>query len=165
MRLIFLFLIFLGLLFPVTSLSVTALHYNTFAVADIEAYVEKICLAGVPTLKTDEFMLKRPMKESVYIREVQKISLKIKKIKIFEKRGLKVSPVVEGETIEATNPFTDQKPPFKVGDRIKVRVRLVLPEEEYNSMDPRLQWWFFPIGEKEDIFPPRHPFKEINVME
>jgi len=165
MKFIFLFLTFLVLLFPIPAFSVTPLYYHTFAIAEIEASVEEICTVGVPTLKTEEFMRGKSKEESTYIREVQNISLKVIQVIKFEKKDAKVENILEGKTIKITNPFTDQKPPFKVGDKIKTRIRLVLPEEKYNPKDPRKQWWFFPAGEKEDIFPPRNPFKGMCLKE
>ncbi len=165
MKFIFLPITLLILIFPVTACPVTPLYYHTFAVAEIEASVEEICIVGIPTLKTDEFMRGKSKEESMYIREVQKIRLKVIRVIKFERKDSKVENILEGETIKITNPFTDQTPPFKVGDKIKTRIRLVLPEETYNPQDQRKQWWFFPLGEKEDIFPPRHPFKGIKVIE
>ncbi|MEW6416518.1 MAG: hypothetical protein AB1480_00135 [Nitrospirota bacterium] len=159
------YFIFFVLFFPASVLSVTPLYYHTFAVAEIEASVEEICIVGIPTLKTDEFMRKKSREESTYVMEAQKIRLKVKRVIKFKKRDATVPAIIEGKTIEMTNPFADQKTPFKVGDRIKVRVRLVLPEEKYNPGDPRKQWWFFPAGEKEDTFPPRHPFGGIKIIE
>jgi hypothetical protein len=157
MKTIFL-LIILATCLPTVALSVTPLYYHTFAIAKIEACVEEILSVGIPTLKTEEWMLKKSREESTYIREVQKISLKVLRVIEFEKRDPGVSSLTQGTTIIVTNLFMDQKPPFKAGDRIEVRVRLVLPEQEYNPGDQRAQWWFFPKGEKEDISPPRRPF-------
>lgn len=152
-------LIILAIFLPINALSVTPLYYHTFAIAQIEACVEEIVSIGIPTLKTDELMLKKSREESTYIRDIQKISLKVLRVIEFEKRDPRVPSLFEGAMIVITNPFTDQRPPFKVGDRIAVRVRLVLPEQEYNPEDQRKHWWFFPKGEKEDIFPPRRSFR------
>lgn len=157
------FLILFLLLFPSDIFSVTPLYYHTFAVAEIEAHVEKISIVEIPTIKTNEFMQKRPPEESMFIAKAQKISLRIEKIIRFEQNDTTIPALLEGETIEVTNHFMDQKPPFNVGDKIKTRVRLVLPEEKYNHEDSRKKWWFFPRGEKKDISPPRHPFKGIEI--
>ena len=153
------FWVILILLLPLPALSVTPLYYHTFAIAEIEATVEKISLTGVPTLKTDDFMRGKPLAESTQIMEVQKIYLKVKRVINLEKRDDLVAPVTEGEVIEVTNPFVDQNPPFKTGETIQTRIRLVLPEEKYDPRDPRKQWWFFPPGEVEKGFPPRRPFQ------
>lgn len=150
------------LIYSTAIFAVTPLYYHTFAIAEIEAYVEGIRHIGVPTLDTNEFMQKKTLKESIFTGEVQKISLKVIRSIKFKKKEPMVPDIRVGEMLEVTNSYVDQKPPFKIGDKIKVRLRLVLPEEKYNPKDERLQWWFFPKGEKEDISPPRQPFKGID---
>jgi len=91
--------------------------------------------------------------------------LRVTKIEEFMSRHPLVSPVHRGEVVEVTNPSLDRVPPFRVGNTIKVRLRLVLPEDRYDPKDPRKQWWFFPEGANEDILPPRYPFAGIRILD
>jgi len=135
-------------------------NYHTYLVAVIEAYVTNIRLVEVPAMPT---CVPSPAGGGRDRMEwVQKISLKILKVEKMElnRTGSDIYP---GDIIEVTNQFLDQKPPFSPGETIRVRVRLVLPEERYHPQDPRQQWWFFPPGEAES-FHPRRPFIGIQAV-
>lgn len=137
------------------------LRYHTYLVAVIEARVNDIRLTDIPSLGTPEPSRERSPRSGDA--QVQKISLKITKVVNIElnRTGALMRP---GDSLEVTNQFLKQQPPFTPGQTIRARVRLVLPEERYEPQDPRQQWWFFPTGEPAGILPPRHPFTGIEVV-
>ena len=144
---------------------VTPLNYRTYAIAQLEARVEKICTIRVPTQDTNKSMSKRGSVNAIQQVEVQIISLKVTEIEKFVSRHPLVPAVHQGEVVKVSNPYQDRVPPFQVGDTIKVKLRLVLPEERFDPKDPRKQWWFFPEGANENILPPRYPFAGIRILD
>jgi hypothetical protein len=128
------------------------LRYHTWIVAVLEARVEHIRLVDVSPGGCAES------------HRVQKICLKILKVLEIELNRTD-STLHEGEIVEITNQYLDQKSPFAAGQTIRARVRLVLPEERYDPKDPRRQWWFYPRGESESILPPRLPFTDIRILQ
>ena len=139
-------------------------YFHTHAIARIEAAVEKKEIMQVPVKNSSKSLQRESTQTATPLVDVQKISLRILKVTEYISKHAAVPPIRYGQIIEVTNPYLDQVPAFEAGDKIRIRVRLVLPEEEFDPKDPRKQWWCYPEDEKEDIFPPRHPFKDINVI-
>ena len=141
------------------------LLYHTHAVAKLEACVEGIRTMSLqlPNFQEDS-RGRMPSPELNPEDSVQKISLRVLRVNDFEAKEKTVPPIVDGQVIEVTNPYLDQAPPFKPGDTIAVRLRLVLPEQHFAPEDPRQQWWFFPEGEAEGILAPRRPFVDVKII-
>ena len=146
-----------------SSHAASPLRYHTYMVTVIEASVEDIRLVDISPMGTHECSRERSPRSGEGMGKVQKISLKIVKVERIELNRTG-SLIHQGDSIEVTNQYLDQEAPFAPGETIRVRVRLVLPEERYNPKDPRQQWWFFPQGEPERILPPRLPFTGIQVL-
>jgi hypothetical protein len=139
------------------------LRYHTYMVAVIEASVKDIRLVDTSPMGPHKSSRERSPRSGEGMGKVQKISLKIVKVERIELNRTG-SLIHQGDSMEVTNQYLDQTPPFAPGETIRVRVRLVLPEERYDRQDPRQQWWFFPQGEPEGILPPRLPFTGIQVV-
>ncbi len=143
---------------------ISPLRYHTYLVADVEALVKEIHLVDVGLMGQPQSPPEKYSRSGdVTPARVQKISLKIAKIRKIELNRTG-SPFRKGDIIELTNQYLDQKPPFAAGQTIRVRIRLVLPEERYNPKDPRREWWFYPPGEPESVRPSRLPFAGIRIV-
>lgn len=160
----FVLLAILMLISPLPSSHASSpLRYHTYMVAVIEAFVEDIRLVDISPMGPHESSRERSPRSGEGMGKVQKISLKIVKVEKIELNRTG-SLIHQGDSLEVTNQYLDQKPPFAPGETIRVRVRLVLPEERYDRQDPRKQWWFFPQSEPEGILPPRLPFTGMEVV-
>jgi len=156
----------LGLVFLSAAVvhGLSPLYFHTHAIARIEARVEKISTVRVPVKDSGEFLPRKMPETPTPPVDVQKISLRVLKVIEFTPKHSAAPPIRNGQLIDVTNPYADQMPTFKAGDKLKTRIRLVLPEEQFDSKDPRKQWWFYPEDATEDIFPPRHPFRGISII-
>ena len=143
---------------------VSPLYFHTHAIARIEAYVEKIDIIQVPLKDISESLPEKSPKLVTPPVEVQKISLRVLKVIEYIPKHAAVPPIRYDQMIEVSNPYTDQVPSFKTGDKINTRIRLILPDAQFDPKDPRKQWWFYPEDAKEDIFPPRNPFRGISII-
>jgi len=146
-------------------LCASALYYHTYAVARLDVEVENITVALIPGLDTTRFSQERRGQEAASTVEQQLLRFRVLRVDELDAREASVPGIGAGETLVVTNPHVDEKLPFQVGDRLRIRIRLVLPEEQFDPDDSRAEWWFFPAGEQEDIFPPRDPFRGITVIE
>jgi hypothetical protein len=143
---------------------VSPLYFHTHAIARIEARVEKIGTVQVPVKDSSEFLPRKSPETVTPPVDVQKISLRVLKVIEYIPKHAAVPSIRYGQIIDVMNPYADQVPSFKAGDKLKTRIRLVLPEEQFDPKDPRKQWWFYPEDAKEDIFPPRHPFRGVSII-
>jgi len=139
----------------------SSLYYHTYAVARVIANVQEILTEPIASQSSKPLISPKPLNNRIRSVDIQKISLRIIKLIEFLELNHKVPELVEGQIVVLTNPYVDQVPPFKVGDNIKTRIRLVLPEEQFDHQDPRKQWWFFPEGTEAEFYPPRFPFQAI----
>ncbi len=144
---------------PLSSLGTSPLRYHTFLVAKVEARVETIRSVYLPGADPAETRERSPRWKGGEVQEIILRSTRIENVEL-NRTG---SPLRAGDSLTVTNQYLDQKPPFADGDTIRVRVRLVLPEERYDAQDPRRQWWFCPPGEPLDG-PPRLPFVGVQVI-
>jgi len=156
------FLILLRM-FPGLAEGASPLFYRTLAFGQVEARVEKICIAQVPFRDTTLMERREPDRDG-YV-EVQIISLQVLEIENFTIEAANVPEIVEGQTLDIVNPYPEQIPALKTGQKIRARIRLVIPEEQFNPEDPRLQWWLYPPGAEESISPPRDPAPAIEILE
>ena len=126
--------------------------------------MEKIGIMRVPMKDSGEFLRRKTPERVAPPIDIQKISLRVLKVIEYIPKQSAVPPIRNGQIIDVTNPYADQVPSFKASDKLGARIRLVLPEEQFDARDPRKQWWFYPQDAKEDIFPPRHPFRGITII-
>lgn len=148
------------IIFPLISQGSSPLRYHTYVVVSVEARVEDIRLVHRAPTAPQEWRDRSPEWRGG---DVQEVILRITKVETIElnRTGSLIRP---GDSLRVINQYLEEKPPFAVGDSIRARVRLVLPEERYYPQDPRQQWWFFPPGEPKDISPPRLPFTGIQLV-
>jgi hypothetical protein len=158
------------LCFTLTDLAIAdVLRYHTHYVAIVDARVEHIAVIDRPVVDTWQWLGQRKSpQESTVLLPAQEIRLMIERVSQLEGRNSRTdtpSPILfPGIQIDVINPFMDQQPPFKVGDWIRVRIRLVSPEPVFSVRDPQNQWWFYPPGNPEEISPPRFPFAGVEFL-
>jgi hypothetical protein len=145
------------------------LRYHTHYVATVDARIEQIAVIKKPLVDTEQWLRQRkPPQESLVDWPTQEVRLAVKRVITSSESDASVPapPVVllPGTHIDVINPFTDQQPPFEVGDAIRVRLRLVSPEPVFRAGDVRNQWWFYPPGQLEEISPPRLPFIGVEPL-
>jgi len=145
------------------------LRYHTHYKATVDAQVEQIAVVDRPIVDTWQWLGQRKLpKESIIFLPTQEVFLTIKQVSQSKGWGSRTDTLpltlLPGTQINVVNPFPDQQPPFRAGDWIRVRIRLVSPEPVFNASDPRNQWWFYPPGEPEEISPPRFPFTGIELL-
>jgi hypothetical protein len=145
------------------------LRYHTYYVAMVDARVEQIAVIKKPMVDTEQWLRQRkPPQESLIDWPTQEVRLTVKRVVTSREShsGSPVPPVtlLPGTHIDVINPFIDQQPPFGVGDAIRVRLRLVSPEPVFRANDARNQWWFYPLGQPEEISPPRFPFAGVELL-
>ena len=145
------------------------LRYHTHYVATIDAQVEQIALVSSPIVDTELWLGQRKSPQESIIRvPSQEIRLRVTQIIRFEERSVNPPtpsfPLSPDARIGVSNPFTDQQPPFQVGDTIRVRLRFVSPESVLRADDTRSHWWFYPPGQPEEVAPPRFPFEGIKFL-
>jgi hypothetical protein len=153
-----------ALLLSAAALPASPLYFHTHAVADIVALVAADTLVPLADLHTESMVADHPPAAAAYSENVQIITLKILRVVRFEAQDPGVSPLLPGDSIQITNPFLDQSPPFRPGDSIETRIRLVLPAEAYDPRHPRKQWWFFPTDDRDPISAPRRPFIGVRKL-
>ena len=141
------------------------LKYNQHYTAKVEAIVTNIYKIQVPTIDTNKAMAQRSAEKTVFMMPVEKIVLKIRSIFCGQELSKNSSDFIkEGNIIEITNPWQDQKPSFKVGDCILAWVQLVSSSETLSQSDKNAQWWFYNPEETYSNSPPRKPFKNIIIL-
>ena len=145
------------------------MRYFTHNVATVDVYVDQITVVDIPTVDMNKmFGERKTIKESTVYWPTQKFRLTIKRVIASEvRRDVPQAPpaiLVPGSHIDILNSFTDQQPPFKAGDSVRVRVRLVSPNPVFNASDLANEWWFYPPGQPEEISPPRFPFEGIEPL-
>lgn len=141
------------------------LRYQSFAIVTVEASVAAIRVVEIPVGLPEQYEPQRSPQPTTVKVELQKVRLRILRVLHTELNRLSILPARPGDTIEVTNQYLDQPPPFAVGDKIRARLRLVLPEDKYDPADPRQQWWFFPPDDVDSISAPRQPFKGIILID
>jgi len=162
---IFFLVSLLSLLFPwLISLApgVTPLRYYKHYQALIEAVVVEISYPLIPTLDTNKLMSGKSREDSVTLLPLEKVHLRVTAILSSEmiSRGL-TSIIKTDSIIIVTNPWPNQKAPFKSGDQIRGEVQLVSTDQNFDSSGKENQWWFYNPEEKNSNSPPRNPFKHI----
>ena len=140
------------------------LHYQSFVIVTLDASVVAICEIDISEGRSGQYEPQRSPQPTTVV-ELQKVKLRILRVLHIKLNRLSAPPIRTGDTIEVINQYLDQPPPFAVGDKIRVRLRLVFPEDQYDPLDPRQQWWFFPPDEIDSIGPPRQPFRGITLID
>ena len=166
MRLVMLLIPLLVFLTTTSPQADSPLYFHTHAIAHISARV--VGISTIPVASTTsgvDIPGQRPEAPNPsHTADIQIFTLRIKKVHQYSSTDSSVPRMIVDQLVKVTNPYTDQKPSFTIGDTIKVRLRMVLPEERFDPQDSRKQWWFHPHGALESISPPRRPFKGIQVL-